>query len=56
MDLNYLVTGGLGFIGANFLIKLLKKKNLKIYNIDFQKYTSNSNLLKVFKKKKKFFS
>lgn len=53
--MNYLVTGGLGFIGANFLIKLLKKKNLKIYNIDFQKYSSNLNLLKVFKKKKNFF-
>ena len=53
--MNYLITGGLGFIGVNFLIKLLKKKKLKIYNIDFEKYSSNSNLLKVLKKKKNFF-
>jgi dTDP-glucose 4,6-dehydratase len=55
MDLNYLVTGGLGFIGSNFLIRLLKKKNIKVYSLDFEKYSSNLKLLKILKKKRNFF-
>ena len=55
MDLNYLVTGELGFIGSNFLIKLLKKKNIKVYSLDFEKYSSNLKLLKILKKKRNFF-
>ena len=35
-----IVTGGLGFIGSN-LIKLLKKKNYYIINIDKINYSSN---------------
>jgi len=29
-----LVTGGLGFIGSNFIIKLLKRKDISVINID----------------------
>ena len=43
MDLNYLVTGGLGFIGSNFLIRLLKKKNIKVYSLDFESKDSKAS-------------
>jgi len=37
-----LVTGGLGFIGSNFIIKVLEEKpNFEIINVDAQKYGSN---------------
>ena len=32
--INVIVTGGLGFIGSNFISKLLSLKNYKILNID----------------------
>jgi dTDP-D-glucose 4,6-dehydratase len=50
---NVLVCGGSGFIGTNLVEKFLKKKNLKIFNIDkisycsvpekFKKYKDNNN-------------
>ena len=37
-----LVTGGLGFIGSNFILKLLNENSdVKILNIDAQLYGSN---------------
>ncbi len=34
-NMKLLVTGGLGFIGSNFIIKLLKEKNdFEITNVD----------------------
>ena len=35
--MNFLVTGGSGFIGNNLVLKLSKKKNSKIYIIDYVK-------------------
>ena len=42
-----LITGGLGFIGGNFINYLEKHKNNidKIYNIDCQTYASNNSLI-----------
>ena len=36
---NILVTGGLGFIGSNFLSKIIKKDNF-IINLDLETYAS----------------
>ena len=36
-----LVTGGLGFIGSNFILKLLQKDDIQITNIDAELYGSN---------------
>ena len=50
-----IVTGGNGFIGSNLIIFLLKKKYFVI-NIDHNKYSKNSYLLKdINKKRYKFF-
>ena len=50
-----IVTGGNGFIGSNLIIFLLKKKYFVI-NIDHNKYSNKSYLLKdINKKKYKFF-
>ena len=41
-----LVTGGLGFIGSNFILKVLKEnKNVEIINIDAKLYGSNKKSL-----------
>jgi dTDP-glucose 4,6-dehydratase len=46
-----IVTGGLGFIGSNLIVKLLKK-NFKVINIDKISYASNKyNLKNVLNKK-----
>ena len=42
------ISGGLGFIGSNFISKALKK-NYKIYNIDKESYASNK-ITKIFNK------
>lgn len=55
-----LITGGLGFIGGNFINYLEKHKQSidKIYNIDCQTYASNKSLIKkhksIFKNKYKY--
>ena len=49
-----IVTGGNGFIGSN-LIKFLVKKNYFIINIDKNKYSKDSYILKDLKKKIMFF-
>ena len=36
---NILVTGGLGFIGSNFISKIIDKENL-VVNIDSETYAS----------------
>lgn len=45
----YLVTGGAGFIGSNFILYMLKKyKDIKIINLDLLTYAGNlENLLEV---------
>ena len=40
-----LVTGGLGFIGSNFILKLLQKDDIQITNIDAELLGSNHNNL-----------
>ena len=45
-----IVTGGNGFIGSN-LIKFLIQKNYFVINIDKNKYSKNSYILKGLKKK-----
>ena len=43
-----LVTGGLGFIGSNFILKLLHKDDIQITNIDAELYGSNrKNLVEI---------
>ncbi|MBM15558.1 MAG: dTDP-glucose 4,6-dehydratase [Nitrospina sp.] len=36
-----LVTGGLGFIGSNFILRLLEQKDIEVVNIDAELYGSN---------------
>ncbi len=43
----YLVTGGAGFIGSNFILYMLDKyKNIKIINLDKLTYAGNLENLK----------
>ncbi len=49
-----LITGGLGFIGSNFIENFLKNYNEKIINIDNVTYAGNVSLNKVFKKNKNY--
>ena len=45
-----LVTGGLGFIGSNFILKVLKEhKNFEIINVDAKLYGSNEKSLESIK-------
>jgi dTDP-glucose 4,6-dehydratase len=37
----YLVTGGAGFIGSNFILKERKKKDTRIINLDCLTYAGN---------------
>ena len=39
-----LITGGLGFIGSNFIEFLLTKKKFQILNLDKITYASNENI------------
>ena len=49
-----LITGGLGFIGSNFIINLLKNDNCEIINIDAELSGSNHNNLNEIKNNKKY--
>ena len=40
-----LVTGGLGFIGSNFILKMLNEHNFTIINVDAQLDGSNMETL-----------
>ena len=44
----FLITGGCGFIGSNFILKLIKSSNNKILNLDKLSYASKYNHLKNF--------
>ena len=44
----FLITGGCGFIGSNFILKLIKSTNKKILNLDKLSYASKYNHLKNF--------
>ncbi len=50
----YLVTGGCGFIGLNF-VDMLLKKGLKVVNLDSLSYAANKNINKQFIKHKNYF-
>ena len=50
----FIVTGGYGFIGSS-LIKLLLKKNFKVFNIDKLSYSAQKYNLKDIKSKNYFF-
>ena len=50
----FIVTGGCGFIGSN-LIKLLLKKNFKVFNIDKLSYSAQKYNLKDIKSKNYLF-
>ena len=42
-----LVTGGLGFIGSNFILKILnEQKNFSVINVDAEFFGSNKKNLK----------
>ena len=42
---NILVTGGVGFIGSNFIVRSLKQNDYKIFNIDKLTYSGNQENL-----------
>ena len=42
--MNILVTGGCGFIGTNFILKLLQNERFNVFNIDNLTYASNNFL------------
>ena len=50
-----LVTGGLGFIGSNFILKMLEENNdLEIVNIDDKSYGSNTKSLEKIEKSDRY--
>ncbi len=54
MKKNILISGGLGFIGSNFLKYILKKKHINCIVIDKLTYASNIDILNKYKKYKNF--
>jgi dTDP-glucose 4,6-dehydratase len=48
-----LVTGGYGFIGTHFLIRLLEDTDFVIYNIDCESYAANKDNIKMYLKDNK---
>ena len=51
--MNILVTGGYGFIGSNFILKLIKSKNINIINLDKLTYAGNEKNLHTILNRKK---
>ena len=49
-----LVTGGLGFIGSNFILKLLEKHDIEITNVDAELFGSNHKNLSDIKNSDKY--
>ena len=50
-----IVTGGLGFIGSNYIEKIIKNKSIRVYNFDLENYASNDKQLRKFRTYKNFF-
>ena len=46
--MKYMITGGYGFIGANFILKTLEDKNNVVLNIDKISYCSSPQIFKDF--------
>ena len=49
-----LVTGGLGFIGSNFILKLLEQRDIEITNVDAELYGSDHRNLSQLNDSKKY--
>lgn len=49
-----LVTGGLGFIGSNFIRYILSKPSIEVVNVDAMKYGSNPENLKDFENDERY--
>ena len=49
-----LVTGGLGFIGSNFILKLLKREDIEITNVDAELFGSDHRNLSGLENSKKY--
>jgi dTDP-glucose 4,6-dehydratase len=49
-----LVTGGLGFIGSNFILKLLQQDNIEIINVDAELFGSDFRNLSQIKNSEKY--
>ena len=43
MNKNILITGGLGFIGSNFIKHIFNKYDYSIFNVDLKTYAANYN-------------
>ncbi len=54
MKKNLLITGGLGFIGSNFLKLIIKNKNINCVVVDKLTYASNERVLNVYNKYENF--
>ena len=50
-----LITGGSGFIGANFIINSFKRNDDPIVNLDKLTYAANQENLRKFEAKKNYF-
>ena len=50
----FIVTGGAGFIGSNFVIKLVENKKNKIINIDKLTYAGNYQNIKSLEKRRNY--
>lgn len=49
MEKHLLITGGAGFIGSNFISRLIKHTNYYITNVDFLTYAANEKAIEAFK-------
>ena len=45
MSKTWLVTGGAGFIGGNFVLRQIQKHNIKVINVDKLTYAGNLDTL-----------
>ena len=52
--MKYFITGGSGFIGTNFIIKILNSSDVKILNYDLNTYAGSNDNLKIYANNKKY--